>query len=70
MTVRNLDHLFRPASLAPIGASEQPLSPGAVIARNPHAAGFAGPIMLVNPKYRQIASVVCHPAVKRVRLLL
>jgi len=63
MTVRNLDRLFRPASVALIGASNQPSSPGAVIARNLRSDGFAGPVMLVNPKYREIAGEPCHPDV-------
>ncbi|MGH6901118.1 MAG: CoA-binding protein, partial [Geminicoccaceae bacterium] len=63
MTVRNLDRLFEPASVALIGASNQPLSPGAVIARNLRGAGFSGPIMLVNPKYAQIDGEPCHPDV-------
>ena len=63
MTVRNLDRLFEPASVALIGASNRPLSPGAVIARNLRSAGFAGPIMLVNPKYAEIDGAACHPDV-------
>ena len=63
MTVRNLDRLFEPASVALIGASNRPLSPGAVIARNLRSAGFAGPIMLVNPKYAEIDGEACHPDV-------
>ena len=63
MTVRNLDRLFKPASVALIGASEQPLSPGAVIARNLRGGGFAGPIMLVNPKHRKLDGEICHPDV-------
>jgi acetyltransferase len=63
MTVRNLDRLFKPASVALIGASNQPLSPGAVIARNLRGGGFAGPIMLVNPNHREIDGEICHPDV-------
>jgi acetyltransferase len=63
MTVRNLDRLFRPASVAVIGASKEPLSPGAVIARNLRSDGFAGPVMLVNPKYSEIDGEPCHPDV-------
>ena len=61
MTVRNLDCLFKPASVALIGASAQPLSPGAVIARNLRGAGFAGPIMLVNPKHAEIDGEPSYP---------
>jgi acetyltransferase len=54
MSVRDLDHLFRPRSIALIGASKRPGSVGAVLARNLFAGGFDGPIMPVNPKYKAI----------------
>ena len=60
MTVCNLDRLFRPASVALIGASKQASSPGAVIARNLRSNGFAGEVMLVNPKYSEIDGEPCH----------
>jgi len=63
MTVRNLDRLFKPASVALIGASDQASSPGAVIARNLRSAGFGGPVMLVNPKHAEIGGEPCHPDV-------
>ena len=63
MTVRNLDRLFKPESVALIGASDQRPSPGAVIAQNLHSAGFAGPVMLVNPKHAEIGGQRCYPDV-------
>jgi acetyltransferase len=63
MTVRNLDRLFKPASVALIGASKQPSSPGAIIARNLRSGGFAGPILLVNPKHAEIDGEPCYPDV-------
>ncbi len=63
MTTRNLDALFAPRAIAVIGASNQPHSVGAVIARNLAAGGFAGPILPVNPHERAIGSVLCHPSV-------
>lgn len=56
MTIRNLDALFAPKSIALIGASNKPGSVGAVLARNLFGAGFAGPIMAVNPHERAIRS--------------
>ena len=35
MTIRNLDALFRPSAIALVGASNQPNSVGAVLARQP-----------------------------------
>ena len=61
MTVRNLEAIFRPKSVALIGASKRAHSVGAVIAENLLAAGFDGPIMPVNPKYTSVAGVLCYP---------
>src|SRR5689334_21692463 len=55
MTTRNLDYLFRPRSVAVIGASEQPHSLGAIIMRNLLDAQFAGPVWPVNPRYSTIS---------------
>lgn len=63
MTVRNLDVLFSPKSLALIGASNRPGSVGSVLARNLFHTGFEGPIMPVNPKARAIEGVLAYPDV-------
>jgi acetyltransferase len=54
MSVRNLDSLFDPASVAVIGASERPASVGATVWRNLSGGGFAGEVYPVNPKHRQL----------------
>ncbi len=63
MTVRNLDVLFRPRSLALVGASNRRGSVGSVLARNLFHTGFEGPIMPVNPKARAIEGVLAYPDV-------
>jgi acetyltransferase len=63
MTIRNLEHLFKPESIAIVGASKTPSSVGAVLAHNLFNAGFDGPIMPVNPKYRSIEGVLTYPDV-------
>lgn len=63
MTIRNLDALFHPGSVALIGASNRPHSVGAVIAENLHEGGFEGPILPVNPKHKSIAGILCYPDV-------
>ena len=60
MSVRNLDFLFQPTSVALIGASERPNSVGDVVARNLFHTGFTGPIMPVNPKHRAIEGVLTY----------
>lgn len=63
MTVRNLEAFFRPRSVALIGASERQGSVGAIITRNLTGGGYAGPVMLVNPKRDTIDGRPCHPDV-------
>ncbi|PWW31734.1 CoA-binding protein [Chromohalobacter israelensis] len=63
MSIRNLDALFSPATIALIGASNRPGSVGAVLARNLFDAGFAGPILTVNPRERAIRSTLNYHAV-------
>ncbi|WP_374447512.1 GNAT family N-acetyltransferase [Stella sp.] len=63
MTVRNLDRLLAPASVALIGASTQPNSVGQVTARNLLQGGFKGPILPVNPRHTAIEGVLAYPSV-------
>ena len=63
MSVRNLDKLFAPRSVALIGATPRPGSVGAVVARNPRRAEFAGEMMLVNPHHDAIDGLTVHPDV-------
>ena len=44
MSIRNLEFLFRPRSVAVIGASNRPASIGATVMRNVLAGGFEGPV--------------------------
>ena len=61
MSVRNLDYLFKPKSIALVGASTRASSVGAVLARNLLRGGFKGPVMPVNPKHHVIESVLTYP---------
>ena len=63
MTIRNLEHLLAPKSVALIGASVQDASVGLITARNLLHGGFAGPVWLVNPKHSEIEGRRCYPAV-------
>jgi acetyltransferase len=55
MSIRNLEHLFRPSSVAVVGASDRPQSVGATVMRNVLEGGFKGPVWAVNPKYPKVA---------------
>lgn len=59
MTIRNLERMFRPRSIAFIGASKRTGSVGLVAARNLLGGGFDGPIWLVNPHETEIAGTRC-----------
>ncbi|MDD5309257.1 MAG: acetate--CoA ligase family protein [Deltaproteobacteria bacterium] len=58
-----LDGLFRPRSVAIIGASANPLSIGHIVLRNLTDYGFQGPIFPINPKTAQIRSFRCYKSV-------
>ena len=63
MSVRNLDKLFKPQSVALIGATPRPGSVGAVVVRNLRRAGFTGELMLVNPHHHTIDGLTVYPSV-------
>jgi acetyltransferase len=64
VSVRNLDALLRPQSIAVVGASDRPGSVGGVVLRNLLRGGFAGPVMPVNPKHQALAGVLAYPDVQ------
>jgi len=68
MSIRNLEHLLKPQSVAVIGAGTRPHSVGAVLARNLFGAGFGGPVMPVNPKHESIEGVLTYPDVAHLPL--
>ncbi len=63
MSMRNLDALMEPHSIALIGASPQVGSVGNTIARNLLAGEFKGPIYFVNPRHAVIEDQPCHPSI-------
>ncbi len=63
MSIRNLDSLFDPRSVAVIGASERPFSVGGTLWRNMLTSGFAGRIFPVNPKYEELSGQRCYARV-------
>ena len=63
MSIRNLDSLFDPSSVAVIGASERPFSVGGTLWHNMHTSGFAGRIFPVNPKYKKLSGQRCYARV-------
>ncbi len=62
----NLDPLFRPRSVAVIGASNRPLTIGNRIVRNLQNMQFTGPIYPVHPKDSQIEGLAAYPSISQV----
>ena len=64
MSVRNLERMFAPRSVALIGASGKERSIGGLAARNLIAGGFKGPLWLVNPKHSELYGQAVFPSVE------
>jgi acetyltransferase len=65
MSVRNLEHLFAPRSVAVIGASDKPHSVGATVLRNLIEGGFRGDIHPVNPRHEMLFGRKTYPSVAK-----
>src|SRR3954466_1625915 len=59
MSTHHFDRLFRPRSVAIVGASPRPGSLGRAVLDNLRAGGFEGPIGLVNPHHPTIDGLPC-----------
>lgn len=57
MSVRNLDRMFKPRSVALIGATSRSRAVGSLVLRNLRRAGFVGTTMLVNPHHETIEGI-------------
>src|SRR3546814_3478411 len=60
MSIRNLDRMFQPKSVAVIGASNRERSVGRVLSRNMLNCGFDGPVLPVNPRSEAIGSTLAY----------
>jgi len=61
-----LDALFKPKSVAIVGASNNPLSIGHIVMQNLLDHNFRGPIYPINPKSKSIKSFRAYPSVSEV----
>ncbi len=57
-----LDPLLRPGSLAFVGASVRPSTPGNTMVRAVAMDGYAGRVYAINPKYDVVEGVACFPS--------
>lgn len=60
MSIRNLDKLFKPASVALIGATARERKLGAIALYNLLGGGYQGEIWPVNPKYDELMGLKCY----------
>ncbi|WP_250453799.1 GNAT family N-acetyltransferase [Caballeronia sp. ATUFL_M2_KS44] len=65
MTVRNLDILFAPKSIAVIGASSRPGTIGEMVWTRMLCAGFVGPVWPVNPRYEFLGADPVFPDISQ-----
>src|SRR5436309_3175435 len=63
---RSLDPIFRPRSIAVVGASRRPNSIGRELIRNLIEFEYAGKVFPVNPKADVIASMKCYRSVSAI----
>ncbi|MDH1843951.1 bifunctional acetate--CoA ligase family protein/GNAT family N-acetyltransferase [Aeromonas caviae] len=64
MKQSGLDRLFKPHSIAVIGASSDPQKAGHVVIRHLLAGQFQGPILPVAPRSQAIAGVLAYPDIE------
>lgn len=62
----DLQPLFRPQSIAVVGASEKP-GPGLQVLENLAQLNYGGEIYPINPKYESIRGLRCYPSLTAVR---
>ncbi|SEF39264.1 bifunctional acetate--CoA ligase family protein/GNAT family N-acetyltransferase [Vibrio hangzhouensis] len=65
----SLDLLFKPTSIAVIGASIKPDRAGSVVIRNLLLGGYQGTILPVHPKYKSVNGILCYRAVAELPLV-
>ena len=64
MSIRNLNRLFQPRSIAVIGASSKSSSVGKILLENLVGESFPYPIYPVNPKYGSLNGIPCYRSVR------
>jgi acyl-CoA synthetase (NDP forming) len=62
----DLQPLVAPASIAVVGASENP-GPGLQVLENLEQLGYGGTVYPVNPRYKQVLGIPCYPSLAAVR---
>lgn len=63
MSIRNLDLIFKPKSVAVIGASDDAAKVGCTVLRNLIGGGFAGPLFPVNARRSSVQGLPAFPRI-------
>lgn len=63
MSLKTIEQLLKPNSIAVIGASNQPNRPGNAVMRNLLQGQFNGPIMPVTPHYKSVNGVLAYRSI-------
>ncbi len=64
MSLRHIQSLFAPRSVAVIGATNRAQRSGGVIMKSLLEGGFQGPVMPVNPNYDSVGGILAYPDIK------
>ena len=64
MSIDNMDKIFRPESIAVVGASERKGSVGAALMHNLIERGFPGEIHPINPNHCKMYKLPACPSIK------
>jgi acetyltransferase len=63
MSIYNLDKIFKPSSLAIIGASEKKENIGSLLINNITKGGYQGKVYPVNPNYSSLEGLTAYPSI-------
>jgi acetyltransferase len=66
MSIHNLDKIFKPGSVALIGASERKGSIGSSLVKNLGKAGYEGKIFPVNPRHKFIQGLPAYSSIRKI----
>ncbi len=66
MNIYNLDKIFKPSSVAVIGASEKKGSIGYSLIKNLIEAEYPGKVLPVNPNYRSIQGFAAYHSIRKI----
>ena len=69
MSLKTIEQLLKPNSIAVIGASNQPNRPGNAVMRNLLQGQFNGPIMPVTPHYKAVNGVLAYRSIDELPII-